>query len=111
MLVIGGGIIGLTAAVYAALGAKIDVVEMLDGLMAGADRDLVKVWEKYNSKRFANVMLKTKTTAAEAEDDGIYVSFEGERLRPKPSATTWCWWRSAARRMARRSARTRRAWR
>ncbi|MFL9896497.1 FAD-dependent oxidoreductase, partial [Paraburkholderia sp. RL17-381-BIF-C] len=60
MLVIGGGIIGLEmATVYATLGAKIDVVEMLDGLMAGADRDLVKVWEKYNSKRFANVMLKT----------------------------------------------------
>jgi dihydrolipoamide dehydrogenase len=80
MLVIGGGIIGLEmATVYATLGAQIDVVEMLDGLMAGADRDLVKVWEKYNSKRFANVMLKTKTTAAEAKDDGIYVSFEGEK--------------------------------
>jgi len=80
MLVIGGGIIGLEmATVYATLGAKIDVVEMLDGLMAGADRDLVKVWEKYNSKRFANVMLKTKTTAAEAKEDGIYVSFEGEK--------------------------------
>ncbi|NPT36193.1 dihydrolipoyl dehydrogenase [Paraburkholderia xenovorans] len=80
MLVIGGGIIGLEmATVYATLGAKIDVVEMLDGLMAGADRDLVKVWEKYNSKRFANVMLKTKTTAAEAKDDGIHVSFEGEK--------------------------------
>jgi len=80
MLVIGGGIIGLEmAAVYATLGARIDVVEMLDGLMAGADRDLVKVWEKYNSKRFANVMLKTKTTRAEAKDDGIYVSFEGEK--------------------------------
>ncbi|CAD6513723.1 Soluble pyridine nucleotide transhydrogenase [Paraburkholderia kirstenboschensis] len=80
MLVIGGGIIGLEmATVYATLGAQIDVVEMLDGLMAGADRDLVKVWEKYNSKRFANVMLKTKTVAAEAKDDGIYVSFEGEK--------------------------------
>ncbi|ASW01382.1 dihydrolipoyl dehydrogenase [Paraburkholderia aromaticivorans] len=80
MLVIGGGIIGLEmATVYATLGAKIDVVEMLDGLMAGADRDLVKVWEKYNSKRFANVMLKTRTTGAQAKDDGIYVSFEGEK--------------------------------
>ncbi|OWJ60520.1 dihydrolipoyl dehydrogenase [Paraburkholderia caledonica] len=84
MLVIGGGIIGLEmATVYATLGAKIDVVEMLDGLMAGADRDLVKVWEKYNSKRFANVMLKTKTTAAEAKDDGIYVSFEGDKAPPE----------------------------
>ncbi|MFC0692203.1 dihydrolipoyl dehydrogenase [Paraburkholderia humisilvae] len=80
MLVIGGGIIGLEmATVYSTLGAQIDVVEMLDGLMLGADRDLVKVWEKFNSKRFANVMLKTKTTAAEAKQDGIYVSFEGEK--------------------------------
>ncbi|MBV8628706.1 MAG: dihydrolipoyl dehydrogenase [Paraburkholderia sp.] len=80
MLVIGGGIIGLEmATVYATLGAQIDVVEMLDGLMTGADRDLVKVWEKYNSKRFANVMLKTKTTAAVAKADGIHVSFEGEK--------------------------------
>ncbi|WP_153100750.1 dihydrolipoyl dehydrogenase [Paraburkholderia hayleyella] len=80
MLVIGGGIIGLEmATVYATLGAQIDVVEMLDGLMMGADRDLVKVWEKYNSKRFANLMLKTRTTRAEAKDDGIYVSFEGEQ--------------------------------
>ncbi|CAB3770953.1 dihydrolipoyl dehydrogenase [Paraburkholderia solisilvae] len=80
MLVIGGGIIGLEmATVYSTLGAQIDVVEMLDGLMMGADRDLVKVWEKFNSKRFANVMLKTKTTAAEAKQDGIYVSFEGEK--------------------------------
>ncbi|MDR3101301.1 MAG: dihydrolipoyl dehydrogenase [Paraburkholderia sp.] len=80
MLVIGGGIIGLEmATVYSTLGAQIDVVEMLDGLMAGADRDLVKVWEKYNAKRFANVMLKTKTTKAEAKADGIYVTFEGEK--------------------------------
>ncbi|MFT4438958.1 dihydrolipoyl dehydrogenase [Caballeronia sp. 15715] len=80
MLVIGGGIVGLElATVYAALGAKIDVVEMLDGLMAGADRDLVKVWEKHNSKRFSSVMLKTKTTGAQAKDDGIYVTFEGEK--------------------------------
>ncbi|NML29819.1 dihydrolipoyl dehydrogenase [Paraburkholderia antibiotica] len=85
MLVIGGGIIGLEmATVYSTLGAQIDVVEMLDGLMAGADRDLVKVWEKYNSKRFANVMLKTKTTAAEAKDDGIYVTFEGEKAPAEP---------------------------
>ncbi|WP_322029729.1 dihydrolipoyl dehydrogenase [Paraburkholderia sp. J76] len=85
MLVIGGGIIGLEmATVYATLGAQIDVVEMLDGLMAGADRDLVKVWEKFNAKRFANVMLKTKTTKAEAKDDGIYVSFEGEKAPAEP---------------------------
>ncbi|KVQ53083.1 dihydrolipoyl dehydrogenase [Burkholderia territorii] len=80
MLVIGGGIIGLEmATVYSTLGAEIDVVEMMDGLMMGADRDLVKVWEKYNAKRFGNVMLKTKTVGAEAKDDGIYVKFEGEK--------------------------------
>ncbi|WP_322014052.1 dihydrolipoyl dehydrogenase [Paraburkholderia sp. J12] len=85
MLVIGGGIIGLEmATVYSTLGAQIDVVEMLDGLMAGADRDLVKVWEKYNAKRFANVMLKTKTTKAEAKEDGIYVTFEGEKAPAGP---------------------------
>jgi dihydrolipoamide dehydrogenase len=85
MLVIGGGIIGLEmATVYSTLGAQIDVVEMLDGLMMGADRDLVKVWEKFNSKRFANVMLKTKTTAAEAKQDGIYVTFEGEKAPAEP---------------------------
>ena len=70
MLVIGGGIIGLEMAnVYSTLGARIDVVEMLDGLMAGADRDLVRVWEKVNGKhRFDNIMLETKTVSAEAKD-------------------------------------------
>ena len=68
MLVIGGGIIGLEmATVYSTLGARVDVVEMLDGLMPGADRDLVRVWQKYNARRFDKVMLKTKTVAAEAE--------------------------------------------
>ncbi|MCS6763894.1 MAG: dihydrolipoyl dehydrogenase [Candidatus Protistobacter heckmanni] len=79
MLVIGGGIIGMEmATVYSTLGARIDVVEMLDGLMQGADRDLVKVWEKVNKPRFDNIFLKTKTVAGEARPDGIYVKFEGE---------------------------------
>ena len=78
MLVIGGGIIGLEmGTVYSTLGARLDVVEMLDGLMQGADRDLVKVWQKMNARRFDNIMLKTKTVAAEATADGIRVSFEG----------------------------------
>ena len=77
MLVIGGGIIGLEmATVYSTLGARIDVVEMMDGLMQGADRDMVKVWQKFNEKRFDNVMLKTKTVAVEALKEGIKVSFE-----------------------------------
>jgi dihydrolipoamide dehydrogenase len=78
MLVVGGGIIGLEmATVYSALGARIDVVEMLDGLMQGADRDLVKVWQKMNAPRFDRILLKTKTVAAEATADGILVKFEG----------------------------------
>ena len=77
MLVIGGGIIGLEmATVYSTLGARIDVVEMLDGLMQGADRDLVKAWQKLNEKRFDKIMLKTKTVAVEALKEGIKVTFE-----------------------------------
>ena len=78
MLVIGGGIIGLEmGTVYSTLGARLDVVEMLDGLMQGADRDLVKVWQKMNAHRFDKLMLKTKTVGAEATADGIRVLFEG----------------------------------
>jgi dihydrolipoyl dehydrogenase len=85
MLVVGGGIIGLEmATVYSTLGARIDVVEMLDGLMQGADRDLVKVWEKMNAKRFDKVMLKTKTVGAKATAAGIEVSFEGEQAPAGP---------------------------
>ena len=77
MLVIGGGIIGLEmATVYSTLGARIDVVEMMDGLMQGADRDMVKVWQKFNEKRFDNVMTKTKTVGVEALPEGIKVTFE-----------------------------------
>jgi dihydrolipoamide dehydrogenase len=77
MLVIGGGIIGLEmGTVYSTLGARLDVVEMLDGLMQGADRDLVKVWQKMNAPRFDNILLKTKTVGAEATQDGILVKFE-----------------------------------
>ena len=79
MLIVGGGIIGLEmGTVYSTLGARLDVVEMLDGLMLGADRDLVKVWQKLNAPRFDNILLKTKTVSAEARPDGILVKFEGE---------------------------------
>ncbi len=85
MLVIGGGIIGLEmGTVYSTLGTRLDVVEMLDGLMQGADRDLVKVWQKMNEKRFDNIMLKTKTVGVEAKKDGIYVTFEGESAPKEP---------------------------
>jgi dihydrolipoamide dehydrogenase len=77
MLVIGGGIIGLEmGTVYSTLGTRLDVVEMMDGLMMGADRDLVKVWQKFNAKRFDNLMLNTKTVKAEATKEGIKVWFE-----------------------------------
>jgi dihydrolipoamide dehydrogenase len=78
MLILGGGIIGLEmGTVYSTLGARLDVVEMMDGLMQGADRDLVKVWQKMNAHRFDQIRLKTKTVAADATADGIRVQFEG----------------------------------
>ena len=76
MLILGGGIIGLEmGTVYSTLGARLDVVEMLDGLMQGADRDLVRVWQKMNTPRFDNIMLKTKTVGGRATPAGIEVSF------------------------------------
>ena len=85
MLVIGGGIIGLEmGTVYSTLGARLDVVEMMDGLMAGADRDLVKVWQTFNAKRFDKIMLKTRTTKVEALKEGIKVWFEGENAPAEP---------------------------
>ena len=85
MLVLGGGIIGLEmGTVYSTLGARLDVVEMMDGLMQGADRDLVKVWQKMNAPRFDRIMLKTRTVGAKATQDGILVSFEGEQAPAEP---------------------------
>ncbi|MCA0175291.1 MAG: dihydrolipoyl dehydrogenase [Proteobacteria bacterium] len=79
MLIVGGGIIGLEmGTVYSTLGARLDVVEMLDGLMQGADRDLVKVWQKMNQGRFDRIMLGTKTVSAEATPEGIKVGFEAK---------------------------------
>ena len=84
VLVVGGGIIGLEmGTVYSTLGSRLDVVEMLDGLMLGADRDLIRVWDKMNKHRFDRVMLKTKTVAIESKKDAVYVSFEGEQAPPK----------------------------
>jgi dihydrolipoamide dehydrogenase len=85
MLVVGAGIIGLEmATVYATLGARIDIVEMLDTMMTGADRDLVKVWEKRNLPRFGKVMLQTKTVSAKATPAGIEVGFEGAHAPSEP---------------------------
>ena len=88
MLILGGGIIGLEmGTVYSSLGARLDVVEMLDGLMQGADRDLVKVWQKMNAPRFDNIMIKTKTVGAKATPAGIEVTFESAQpggIAPSP---------------------------
>jgi dihydrolipoamide dehydrogenase len=85
MLIIGGGIIGLEmASVYSTLGARLEVVEMLDGLMSGADRDLVAVWQKHNARRFDKIMLRTRTVAVEAKPEGILVRFEGGQAPAEP---------------------------
>src|SRR5512145_974496 len=82
LLIIGGGITGLEmGTVYSTLGARLDVVEMMDGLMLGADRDLVAVWQKFNAPRFDKIMLKTKTTKVEGTKDGLKVSFEGAEAK------------------------------
>ena len=82
MLVIGGGIIGLEmGTVYSTLGARLDVVEMMDGLMLGADRDLVAVWQRFNAARFDEIMLNTKTTKVEPSKEAIRVFFEGKEAR------------------------------
>jgi dihydrolipoamide dehydrogenase len=90
MLIVGGGIIGLEmGTVYSTLGARLDVVEMMDGLMQGADRDLVKVWQKMNAPRFDNIMLKTKTVGAKATTAGIEVTFESADGSKAPEPQTY----------------------
>ncbi|MDD3883893.1 MAG: dihydrolipoyl dehydrogenase [Gallionella sp.] len=85
MLVIGGGIIGLEmATVYDALGAKISVVELMDQLMPGADKDMVKPLHNRIAKRYEAIMLKTKVTKIEAEKKGLKVTFEGEQAPAEP---------------------------
>jgi len=80
MLVIGGGIIGLEmATVYDALGSKINVVELMDQLMPGADKDMVKPLHTRIAKRYESIMLKTKVTRIEATKAGLKVTFEGEQ--------------------------------
>jgi dihydrolipoamide dehydrogenase len=84
MLIIGGGIIGLEmATVYDALGSKISVVELMDQLMPGADKDLVKPLHKRIEKRYEAIYLKTKVSKIEAQKAGLKVTFEGEQA-PEP---------------------------
>lgn len=85
LLVVGGGIIGLEmATVYSTLGSKVSIVEFTEGFIPGADRDLVKVFEKKNEDRFESVMFKTKVVGATAKDEGIEVEFEGENAPESP---------------------------
>jgi len=84
MLIIGGGIIGLEmATVYDALGSKISVVELADGLIPGADRDLVRPLHKRIEKRYEAIYLKTKVSKIEAQKNGLKVTFEGDQS-PEP---------------------------
>ena len=105
MLIVGGGIIGLEmGTVYSTLGARLDVVEMLDGLMLGADRDLVKVWQKLNAPRFDNILLKTKTVERRGAQ-GRHPREVRRRGRAQGAdSTTSCCRRSAACRTASASA-------
>ena len=80
MLVIGGGIIGMEmATVYAALGSRITVAELADGLMPGADRDLIRAYQKHNKKRYENIFLQTKVTQIDTADDGLTAHFDGPK--------------------------------
>ncbi len=85
LLVVGGGIIGLEmACVYDALGVKVSVVELTDGLMPGCDRDLLKPLQKRIEKRYEAIMTGTKVTGMKAKASGIEVSFSGDRAPDKP---------------------------
>ena len=79
LLVIGGGIIGLEmATVYHELGSRVTVVELLDSLIPGADKDIVKPLHKRIEKQYENIFLGTKVTSMAASNDGIKVTFEGK---------------------------------
>ncbi|MCJ7874897.1 dihydrolipoyl dehydrogenase [Marinovum sp. 2_MG-2023] len=80
MLVLGGGIIGLEmACVYDALGSKITVVEFMDQIIPGADKDIVKPLMTRIKGRYENILLKTKVTAVEAQKKGLKVTFEDDK--------------------------------
>ena len=84
LLVLGGGIIGLEmGTVYRALGSQIDVVEFADQLVPAADKDVIKIYQRYVKDKF-NVMLSTKVVAVDAKDDGLYVTFEGKNAPAEP---------------------------
>jgi dihydrolipoamide dehydrogenase len=84
LLVIGGGYIGLElGTVYAALGSKVSVVEMLPGLLPGADRDLVLPLHKRIEKIFDSILLNTTVAAVREESNGIRVTFDGPEVKER----------------------------
>ncbi len=90
LLVIGGGIIGLEmATVFDALGSKITVVELMDGLVPGADRDVVRPLARRLEKRYEKILLKTKVTKIETVKDGLKVTFEGADNKNENSTDTF----------------------
>ncbi len=85
LLCLGGGIIGLEmATVYHALGSEITIVELMDQLIPGADKDIVQPLTKRMKDKYSDIMLKTKVTAVEAKDDGLWVTFEGDKAPDEP---------------------------
>jgi dihydrolipoamide dehydrogenase len=85
LLVIGGGIIGLEmATVYHALGMEVTMVELMDQIIPGCDKDMVTPLYRRIQKRYANIFLKTKVTKVDAKKDGLYVTFEGENAPAQP---------------------------
>jgi dihydrolipoamide dehydrogenase len=90
LLVVGGGIIGLEmACVYDALGTRVSVVELSDGLMPGTDRDLVRPLQKRLEKRYDKILLQTKVKHLEARASGLLATFEG-RTPPRRRNSTAC---------------------
>ena len=90
LLVIGGGIIGLEmATVYHALGSKVTIVELLPGIMPGADRDLVRPLEKRLKKQYERILTRTKVTKIESLKKGLKVTFEGDGLGDAPAVDTF----------------------
>jgi dihydrolipoamide dehydrogenase len=90
LLVVGGGYIGLElGTVYAALGSKVTVVEMTDGLLPGADRDLVNILAKRVNAMCEAVLLETKVVGLKESGDGIAVTFEGKLPEGMPNERTF----------------------
>jgi len=89
LLVVGGGYIGLElGSVYAALGCKVSVVEMTDGLLPGCDRDLVSLLKRRLDKKFTEIMLKTRVTELKEQKNGVMVTLEGQQDEPQKKRFT-----------------------